>query len=159
MTKVHVSTAAAFTLVASLASLGAACNKSADSDDAGASTAAAAAADTSDPPDQTATTPPPAPQAENPGPAPTPNDTWAAGSWKFESGRYVWEKGHWEPRREGAVYVQPRWIQVNGRWEHHPGRWVTTARPPEPHPMVPARPVEHPVEPHPAEPPRPLEHR
>jgi hypothetical protein len=125
-----------------------ACNKS-DPD-------AAAQVDTADPPDQTATQAPPPPENENPGPPPNATDQWAGGSWQFNQGKFVWEKGHWETRHEGQ-YQQARWVQVSGRWEHHPGRWVV-ARPGEVRPME-QRPVEvRPPEPRPGEP-RPVERR
>ena len=114
--------------------------------------AAPAPTETVDPPDQTATTPPPAPQAENPGTPPTPTDTWAAGSWKFDQGKYLWEKGHWESRHEGATFQQARWVEANGHWEHHPARWLapTAPRPGAP-PPPPPRPGERPGESHPPE--------
>ena len=125
-----------------------------------AAAAAPAQSDPADTPDQTATAAPPPPQAENPGPAPTPNDVWAGGSWQFEQGRFVWAKGHWEGRHEGQ-FQQARWVQVNGRWEHHPARWIVgraEARPVEPR-LVEPRPGEpRPLEPRPGEP-RPIERR
>jgi hypothetical protein len=85
--------------------------------------AAAAPADTSDPPDQTATASPPPPPAESPGPPPSPTTVWANGSYQFEQGKFVWMKGHWEPRHDGQ-FEQARWVQTNGRWEHHAARWI-----------------------------------
>ena len=153
--KLYRSVSAAFAGVVGLIVVGGCTKAGSDSQDA-----AAVAGDTADTTDQTAPQAPPAPQTESPGPAPSPTDLWASGSWHFEQGRFVWAKGHWEPRREGQ-YQQARWVEVNGRWEHHPGHWIVeravTARPAEPR-----APEPRPAEPRPPEPrpeTRPVERR
>ncbi len=110
-------------------------------------------ADSTDPPDDTSTDAPPAPEAESPPPAPSSNDVWVVGTWRHEGGKFVWTKGHYEARREGFTYEQPRWVQVKGRWEHHAGRWAGG-------PAKPAagRPAEKPAE-KPGEKPGEHEHR
>jgi hypothetical protein len=74
--------------------------------------------------DETATAAPPAPQAENPGSPPAAGDVWVSGMWHFEGGRYLWNRGRWEPQRPGFVLIQARWVEDNGRWVRHPGRWA-----------------------------------
>jgi hypothetical protein len=106
---------------------------------------------------------PPAPQAETPGPAPSPTQLWVGGSWRWDHGKYVWGRGHWEAKRDGSSYHPARWVENNGKWEHHPGHWnsdkpgvghpahtdaprpaAEPARPGEPaRPTEPARPGEH----------------
>jgi hypothetical protein len=71
---------------------------------------------------------------------------WVGGSWRFRTGKYEWEKGHWEARHEGEALQPARWVEANGHWEHHSAHW---ARPGAPPPPPPGRPGE----------PRPPEHR
>jgi hypothetical protein len=130
----------------------AACKGSNSSDSSSADTAAAtppAAATDTDSADETATAAPPAPQAENPGPAPSPADVYVGGSWKQQSGKYVWLKGRWQaPPKAGLSLQQARWVEVGGKWEHHPAHWVTGGA--AAHPVAPAaaHPAEHPAEEH-----------
>jgi hypothetical protein len=35
----------------------------------------------------------------------------------------VWRSGHWEAERPGYVYVQPTWVERNGRWMYSASRW------------------------------------
>jgi hypothetical protein len=129
------------------------CSRSGDDNPAPADNAAAStpASDT-DTTDETAPSAPPAPQAESPGAAPAPSYVYVQGSWRYSGGRYVWSRGHWEPPHAGAQLYQPRWVEVGGKWEHHPARWGSGG-----HVDAPARPGEqrpgeqHPGEQHPGE--------
>jgi hypothetical protein len=93
--------------------------------------------------DETAPTAPPAPEADNQGSAPAPSDVYVQGNWRYQGGRYVWSKGHWEPPRSGAQLVQGRWVEVGGKWEHHPARWTSGGRGATPTPARPGE--EHPA--------------
>jgi hypothetical protein len=152
------------------AALAVGCNNSTAADNSTADTAATPVSDT-DTATETATTAPPAPQAENPGTPPNVGDVYVQGAWRYTGGHYVWGRGRWERSRSGVVLVQPRWVEANGKWEHHPARY-THARAGEEHPTEhgEARAAEghpgegHPNEAHPAarageEHPRPAEHR
>jgi hypothetical protein len=94
--------------------------------------------------DETAPTAPPAPQADSQGTAPAPTYVYVQGSWRYTGGRYAWTKGHWEPPHSGAQLVQARWVEVSGKWEHHPARWTGGGH------AAPTPAAAHPGEEHPA---------
>jgi len=52
--------------------------------------------------------PPPALQVETV-PAPMSGQVWIPGYYDYVDGQYVWKSGHFEPQREGYVYVAPRY--------------------------------------------------
>jgi hypothetical protein len=97
--------------------------------------------------DETAPTAPPAPEADSPGSPPSSGDVYVQGSWRYSGGKYVWGRGHWEPPHPGATLAQARWVEVNGKWQHHPARWSGggKAAPAAAHPAE--RGAEHPAEP------------
>ena len=97
----------------------AACN---DTIKASAEVPAPAVSDT-DTTDETATSAPPADEAENPGAPPAAGDVWEKGVYRFEGGKYVWNRGRWEHARPGFTLVQARWVEDHGKWVRHPGRW------------------------------------
>jgi hypothetical protein len=63
-------------------------------------------------------TPPPALQVETV-PAPQTGMTWVPGAYDYRDGQYAWTAGHYEPVREGYVYVAP--VYKDGRY--YTGRW------------------------------------
>lgn len=89
-----------------------------------AAPAAVSDTDTTDESAPTTAPPPPAPEAENPGAPPTMGDVWQTGTWHFESNRWAWSRGHWEHAKPGMMLTQARWVQVSGKWERHPARWM-----------------------------------
>jgi hypothetical protein len=69
--------------------------------------------------------PPPALRHDRIPPRPYPDAFWIGGYWTFTPRGYVWQTGHWEPRRAGFRYVQPRWVHYRRRgWLMQPGYWT-----------------------------------
>ena len=67
--------------------------------------------------------PPPTKKEEKPK-RPAKGSVWLDGSWRYYSGHYVWEPGHWElPPRPHAVYEQPRWLVRHGNHMFVEGYW------------------------------------
>ena len=97
-------------------------------DNTGGSSVPSPAVSDSDTTDETATSAPPAAEADPPGAAPSPNDVWVGGTWRFEGGHYHWLRGRWEGRRAGFELIQARWAEENGRWVRHPARWMRQRR-------------------------------
>jgi hypothetical protein len=56
-------------------------------------------------------------------PPPRYGYVWAPGYWNWNGYRHVWVSGHWLVERPGYYYVQPQWVQSNGHWVRHEGRW------------------------------------
>ena len=73
--------------------------------------------------------PPPAAQVEVIPASPAPNWYWVGGHWRWNGSRYVWVSGHWVEPRLGKVYVQARWVLVNGVWRFRPGYWAAVSAP------------------------------
>jgi hypothetical protein len=63
-------------------------------------------------------TPPPALVVETT-PAPVSGQLWIPGYYDYKDGQYAWVSGHFEPQREGYVYVAPRYD--NGKY--YVSRW------------------------------------
>jgi WXXGXW repeat (2 copies) len=69
--------------------------------------------------------PPPPAEVEVAPPPPGPEFFWIAGYHRWDGGRYVWVRGHYERRpHRRARYVPPHWtargrvhVWVGGRWE------------------------------------------
>jgi hypothetical protein len=104
---------------------------------------------------ETAPAAPPAPPAENPGPPPAVGETYVQGTYRYQGGKYVWGKGHWEKPKPGVTLVQAKWEEVGGKWVHHPARFthagaVAAPHPAEEHPAPKPgeKPGEHPAEHH-----------
>ena len=71
-----------------------------------------------------ATVAPPALRVEAFGPIPAPGMVWVNGYWNWTGGTYVWVGGGWQrPPRAGAMWIEPRWEKVHGRYRLRPGRW------------------------------------
>lgn len=66
---------------------------------------------------------PPPPQVEVIGFAPAPGYFWISGVWLWEGNRHVWRPGHWEPQRNGQVYVPHQWARVGASWQLSGGLW------------------------------------
>ena len=62
--------------------------------------------------------PPPALQVETVPPAET-GKVWVPGYYDYKDGQYNWVGGHYEPQRDGFVYVAPRY--ENGKY--YVSRW------------------------------------
>jgi hypothetical protein len=68
---------------------------------------------------------PPPDREEVVGTAPTPEDFWVRGSWRWDGEKYAWAQGHWEPRRRDAVWSPGHWrSQAAGGWVWVEGRWA-----------------------------------
>ena len=65
---------------------------------------------------------PPALQVETV-PAPQSGQVWIPGYRNYANGSYTWVTGHFEPARQGYVYVAPAYEQRDGRWRMYAGRW------------------------------------
>jgi hypothetical protein len=65
---------------------------------------------------------PPAPRVEVV-PAPRHGYTWETGYWRYDHGRYAWQRGHWVVVREGHRYVPHEWVAQNGRWHFRGGHY------------------------------------
>jgi hypothetical protein len=48
---------------------------------------------------------------------------WRAGHWDWRGNKHVWVKGQWVKARRGYHYVQPTWVEDNGRWRMSRGAW------------------------------------
>ena len=48
---------------------------------------------------------------------------WVDGYWTNMNGKWVWRNGYWERDRMGYVYVQGRWMNRGGRWHWVEPRW------------------------------------
>jgi hypothetical protein len=67
---------------------------------------------------------PPAARFENPGRPPSARHFWVNGYHRYVGGRYVWVGGRWDVRREGHIFVQPRYDRFGSRVRYVPGHWV-----------------------------------
>ncbi len=70
---------------------------------------------------------PPAPRVEVV-PAPRPGYTWVNGFWDWRGNRHVWVAGHWVRERPGYAYMEPRWVERDGRWYMERRGWERSAR-------------------------------
>lgn len=69
------------------------------------------------------TSAPPTPIVEDIPRSPGEAYVWISGAWIW-SGRWVWASGHWDrPPRPGAVWVPPRYGEVEGKPVFIPGGW------------------------------------
>ncbi len=66
---------------------------------------------------------PPAPRAEVV-PAPRRGYAWAPGYWDWRGHRHVWIAGHWVRERKGYAYLEPRWVERDGRWHMERRGWA-----------------------------------
>lgn len=70
---------------------------------------------------------PPAPRVEVV-PAARPGYTWTQGYWDWRGNRHVWVGGHWVRERPGYAYMEPRWVERDGRWYQERRGWQRSAR-------------------------------
>jgi hypothetical protein len=54
---------------------------------------------------------------------------WLDGYWQWR-GEWQWRAGHWEAPRQGYVYIQPYYGEVDGRYQYTPGYWEVPSRVP-----------------------------
>ena len=69
---------------------------------------------------------PPAPRVEVM-PAPRRGYAWAPGYWDWRGHRHVWVAGHWVRERPGYAYMEPRWVERDGRWMMERRGWERRA--------------------------------
>ena len=56
-------------------------------------------------------------------PAARPGYQWAPGYWNWQGQHHVWHNGNWVRERQGYTYMQPQWVERDGRWQQHSGQW------------------------------------
>src|SRR5579862_1218360 len=52
-----------------------------------------------------------------------PGYVWIQGHWGWNSGRWMWVGGYYEPERVGSVWIDGYWGYNGGRWAWNNGRW------------------------------------
>lgn len=65
----------------------------------------------------------PPPAREEVAPAARNGYVWRTGHWDWRGNKHVWVKGNWVKARRGYHYVQPAWVEDNGRWKKNAGAW------------------------------------
>jgi len=65
---------------------------------------------------------PPPPRVERV-PPPRHGFVWVPGHWDWNGRRHVWVHGTWLRERHGYRYVEPAWVERDGRWQMERGRW------------------------------------
>ena len=66
---------------------------------------------------------PPPPQQEFIPMAPGPNYYWVRGYWNWDNYQWQWVPGYWEWAAPGQLYMEPRYVIINGRWQYQRGYW------------------------------------
>jgi hypothetical protein len=57
---------------------------------------------------------------------PGPRHVWAAGSWDFRRGSWVWIAGRWARRpASDARWIPAEYVRAAGRWRYVPAHWST----------------------------------
>lgn len=66
---------------------------------------------------------PPLGRAETPSHEPRDGEFWVAGTWRGETGQFVWQHGRIERERTGELYVPANWVAAPQGWEFTPEYW------------------------------------
>ena len=69
-------------------------------------------------------TPPPPDREEVPSAAPSGDQFWVRGNWRWTGEQHVWTPGHWEARRRDAIWAPGHWRATTGGWMWVEGRWA-----------------------------------
>ena len=69
---------------------------------------------------------PPPPPVNEIKPHHTGGQIWIPGYWNWNGKTFVWQAGHFDHERRGAVYVPATWIPAGKGWALVPGHWAPT---------------------------------
>ncbi len=76
------------------------------------------------PPAWRMTGPPADHPADQPGPAPSPNDFYVPGHYAPDGDQVRWKPGFWTSSQPGWDWIPARWVRRPSGWEFRAGHWV-----------------------------------